>query len=174
MIKYYEYNQIVPFKEKFHLVAITINTSNATHCYDISKKFKDKNTKVVMGGPHATLLPEEVKKHCDYIMVGEGEIIWPEFLEDFYQYKAKLEYICKEVPNLKDIPIVRRDLILKRYFTKGAVISSRGCPYECSYCNLKQIYCEQFRTRPIEEVIFEIKTMENKFFVFGMIIFFEI
>ncbi|WP_238882632.1 hypothetical protein [Clostridium sp. YIM B02551] len=45
-----EYNQIVPFKEKFHLVAITINTSNATHCYDISKRFRNKNTKVVMGG----------------------------------------------------------------------------------------------------------------------------
>ncbi|WP_420839034.1 B12-binding domain-containing radical SAM protein [Clostridium paridis] len=45
-------------------------------------------------------------------------------------------------------------------------MSSRGCPYKCSYCNLKQIYCEPFRTRPIDEVIFEIKTMKNKFFVF--------
>ena len=161
-----EYNQRVPFEEKFHLVAITINTSNATHCYDISKKFRDKKTRVVMGGPHATLLPEEVKKHCDYIMVGEGEIIWPEFLEDFYEDKAKLEYVCKEVPNLKNMPISRRDLIHKRYFTKGAVISSRGCPYKCSYCNLKQIYCEPFRTRPIKEVISEIRTMKSKFFVF--------
>jgi radical SAM superfamily enzyme YgiQ (UPF0313 family) len=109
-----EYNQIIPFKEKFHLVAITINTSNAAHCYDISKKFRDKNIKVVMGGPHVTLLPEEVKKHCDYIMVGEGEIIWPEFLEDFYKDKARSEYSCKEVPNLKNMPIVRRDLILRR------------------------------------------------------------
>ncbi|NYC12653.1 radical SAM superfamily enzyme YgiQ (UPF0313 family) [Clostridium beijerinckii] len=159
-----EYNQKVPFEEKFNLVAITVNTSNATHCYNISKKFMDKNIKVVMGGPHATLLPEEVKKHCDYIMVGEGEIIWPEFLEDFYKDNVKPEYICEEVPNLKNMPTARRDLIHKRYFTKGAVISSRGCPYNCSYCNLKQIYCEPFRTRPIKEVISEIKTMKSKFF----------
>ena len=161
-----EYNQKIPFEETFHLVAITVNTSNATHCYDISKKFRDKSTKVVMGGPHVTLLPEEVKKNCDYIMVGEGEIIWPEFLDDFYEDKAKAEYICEEVPSLKNIPIARRDLIYNRHFTKGAVISSRGCPYKCSYCNLKQIYCEPFRTRPIEEVIAEIKTIKSKYFVF--------
>lgn len=76
-----------------------------------------------MGGSHVTLLPEEVRKNCDYIMVGEGEITWPKFLEDFYEDKAKPEYICEELPSLKNMPIVRRDLIKKRYFTKGAVIS---------------------------------------------------
>ncbi|MDT8719327.1 radical SAM protein [Clostridium sp. 19966] len=161
-----EYNQKIPFKESFDLAAITVNTSNATHCYDIAKQFREKQVKVVMGGPHATLLPEEVKKNCDYIMVGEGEIIWPKFLEDFYEDKAQEQYICEDVPELKNIPAARRDLIHKRRFTKGAVISSRGCPYKCSYCNLKQIYCEPFRTRPIEEVIAEIKTIKNKYFVF--------
>ncbi|WP_326512349.1 B12-binding domain-containing radical SAM protein [Clostridium intestinale] len=152
-----EYNQKIPYKESFDLVAITVNTSNASHCYTISKVFREKGSKIVMGGPHATLLPEEVKNNCDYIMIGEGELIWPEFLEDFYNGEAKKEYICKEVPNLNNIPIARRDLIYGRHFTKGAVISSRGCPYKCSYCNLKQIYCEPYRTRPVEEVIEEIK-----------------
>lgn len=161
-----EYNQSIPFNEQFDLVAITVNTSNAMHCYNISKIFRDKGSKVVMGGPHATLLPNEVKVKCDYIMIGEGEIIWPKFLEDFYFNKAKSEYVCDEVPNLKNIPLARRDLIHNRHFTKGAVISSRGCPYKCSYCNLKQIYCEPFRTRPINEVIDEIKTIKSKYFVF--------
>ena len=161
-----EYNQKIPYKESFDLVAITVNTSNASHCYNISKVFREKGSKVVMGGPHATLLPEEVKKNCDYIMIGEGELIWPEFLEDFYNGKAKKEYICKEVPNLNNIPIARRDLIYGRHFTKGAVISSRGCPYKCSYCNLKQIYCEPYRTRPVEEVIEEIKKIKSRYFVF--------
>lgn len=161
-----EYNQRIPYDEKFDLAAITINTSNAKHCYEISKKFRSKNTKVVIGGPHATLLPEEVKNNCDYIIIGEGELIWPKFLDDFYAGKAKGEYICEKVPSLKGIPIARRDLIYKRYITKGAVISSRGCPYKCDYCNLKQIYCDPFRTRPIDEVIDEIKTIKGKYFVF--------
>ncbi|MNI48239.1 coproporphyrinogen III oxidase [compost metagenome] len=99
-------------------------------------------------------------------MIGEGELIWPEFLEDFYNGKAEKEYICKEVPNLNNIPIARRDLIYGRHFTKGAVISSRGCPYKCSYCNLKQRYCEPYRTRPVEEVIEEIKKIKSRYFVF--------
>ncbi len=161
-----EYNQKIPYKESFDLVAITVNTSNASHCYTISKVFREKGSKIVMGGPHATLLPEEVKNNCDYIMIGEGELIWPEFLEDFYNGEAKKEYNCKEVPNLNNIPIARRDLIYGRHFTKGAVISSRGCPYKCSYCNLKQIYCEPYRTRPVEEVIEEIKKIKSRYFVF--------
>jgi radical SAM superfamily enzyme YgiQ (UPF0313 family) len=67
---------------------------------------------------------------------------------------------------LKNLPVPRRDLIKNRPFSKGAVISSRGCPYSCSYCNLKQIYCEPFRTRPVQEVIAEIKAIRSKYFVF--------
>ncbi len=161
-----EYNQKIPFHKHFDLAAITVNTSNAMHCYNISEKLRSANTRVVMGGPHATLLPEEVKKNCDYILIGEGELIWPEFLEDFYNGNARTEYICRVVPELKNLPVPRRDLIKKRPFSKGAVISSRGCPYSCSYCNLKQIYCEPFRTRPVHEVITDIKAIKSKYFVF--------
>lgn len=161
-----EYNQKIPFHKHFDLAAITVNTSNAMHCYNISEKLRAANTRVVMGGPHATLLPEEVKKNCDYILIGEGELIWPEFLEDFYNGNARTEYVCRVVPELKNLPVPRRDLIKKRPFSKGAVISSRGCPYSCSYCNLKQIYCEPFRTRPVHEVIADIKAIKSKYFVF--------
>ncbi len=161
-----EYNQKIPYKKQFDLAAITINTSNAEHCYKIAERLRAKNTRVVMGGPHATLLPDEVGKNCDYVLTGEGELIWPEFLEDFYNGKARTRYICETVPDLKNLPVPRRDLIKKRPFSKGAVFSSRGCPYSCSYCNLKQIYCKPFRKRPVQEVIAEIGTIKNKYFVF--------
>lgn len=63
-----EYNQKVPYYINFDLVAITVNTPNAIHCYDIAKKFKSAGSKVVFGGPHATLLPDEAKEYCDFIM----------------------------------------------------------------------------------------------------------
>ncbi len=68
-----EYCQRIPFHRSFDLVAITVNTPNAPHCYEISEKFRQGGAKVVMGGPHATLLPEEVKSHCDYLIIGEAE-----------------------------------------------------------------------------------------------------
>lgn len=161
-----EYNQKIPYQNQFDLVAITVNTSNANHCYNISKIFRQSGAQVVMGGPHATLLPDEVKKNCNHIIIGEGENTWPEFLEDFYNNVAKESYKSDNIPTLSNIPIPRRDLVGKRFFTKGAVFATRGCPYKCDYCNLKQIYHDCFRKRPVDEVIEDIKTVGSKYFVF--------
>lgn len=161
-----EYNQDIPVNDYFDLIAITLNTSNAIHCYSIAAKFRNSGSKVVFGGPHATLLPEEAAKHCDYMIVGEAENTWPQFLEDFYNGKAEIMYKAETIPSLKGIPIPRRELVKGRFLTKGAVFATRGCPYNCSYCNLKQIYFNSFRTRPIEEVIEDIKSMDKRYFVF--------
>jgi radical SAM superfamily enzyme YgiQ (UPF0313 family) len=161
-----EYNQKISFGCSFDLVAITVNTPNAMHCYAIAEKFRKQGAKIVFGGPHVTLLPNESKKHCDYLIIGEAEITWPQFLDDFYNNCAKSVYESKYAPSLHGLPIPRRNLVKNRLFTRGAVIASRGCPYQCSYCNLKQIYHEGFRTRPVDEVIEDIKNIKNKYFVF--------
>ena len=58
-----EYNQTIPYERKFDLVAITVNTPNASHCYRIALTFREQGAKIVVGGPHATLLPEEAKQY---------------------------------------------------------------------------------------------------------------
>ncbi len=162
-----EYNQKIPYNKAFDLVAVTVNTPNSYHCYEISKYFRDKGAKVVFGGPHATLLPEEAGGHCDYLLVGEGEETWPRFLEDFYNGIARPRYESQAPSVLKDLPIPRWDLLKHRTsLMKGAVFATRGCPYQCRYCNLKQIYHDCFRTRPKDEVIQEIKQLKSKHFVF--------
>lgn len=161
-----EYNEQIPYNKDFDLVAITVNTPNASHCYNISEEFRNKGAKVVMGGPHATLLPDEVIRHCDYLVIGEAEDTWPIFLNDFYNGSPDKRYTCSSTPTLTGIPIPRRDIVKKRYFTKGAVFASRGCPHNCSYCNLKQIYCDPFRVRPINEVVEDIRSVKSRYFVF--------
>ncbi len=161
-----EYNQKIPFEEKFDLIAITVNTPNASHCYEISNNFRNNGSKVILGGPHVTLMPDEAINYCDYIIVGEAEDVWPEFLDDFYKNEARTKYEGKDIVSLNGLPIPRRDLVKGRYFTKGAAFATRGCPYSCSYCNLKQIYYDSFRMRPIDEVIEDIKSMNTRYFVF--------
>jgi radical SAM superfamily enzyme YgiQ (UPF0313 family) len=161
-----EYNQAIPYGRKFDLVAITVNTPNASHCYRISERFRRDAVKVVMGGPHVTLVPDEAEQNCDYLIVGEAEETWPQFLEAFHDGNAQRRYTCGRPPSLRGLPVARRDLIKRRMYTKGAVFASRGCPYSCSYCNLKQIYCPSFRMRPIQEVIEDIMTIDQDYFVF--------
>jgi len=161
-----EYNQKIPYGPHFDLVAITVNTPNATHCYDISRIFRKKGSKVVMGGPHVSLLIDEARQNCDYIIIGEAEETWPQFLEDFLKGVPKSIYKSITAPLLDGLPIPKRNLVKKRFFSKGAVFATRGCPYKCSYCNLKQIYHDSFRTRSINEVIEDIKNIKNRYFVF--------
>ncbi|HBV98036.1 MAG: radical SAM protein [Peptococcaceae bacterium BICA1-7] len=160
-----EYSQAVPF-EKFDLVAITVNTPNAPHVYQMAHKFRKLGAWVVIGGPHVTLLPEEASVYADTIFVGEAEETWPEFLRHFLDGKQERLYRCDYPPDLIGLPIPRRDLIAGHRFTSGSVFASRGCPYNCSYCCLKNIYHQQFRTRPVNEVIEDIKNIPNKHFVF--------
>jgi radical SAM superfamily enzyme YgiQ (UPF0313 family) len=162
-----EYNQQIPYTRRFDLVAITVNTPNAPHCYRIAKIFRDKGVTVVMGGPHATLLPDEVQEHCDHLLTGECEETWPVFLQDFYLDKAKKRYLSLAPPSLKHLPHPRWDLLKSRSrMMKGAVIATRGCPYHCRYCSLKQIYHDSFRARPVEDVLEEISVIPSRFFVF--------
>ena len=161
-----EYNQRIPYDWPADLVALTVNTPNATHCYEIAARFRARGARVVMGGPHATLRPDEAATYCDHLVVGEAEETWPEFLDDFGREAARARYVCSRTPSLRGLPIPRRDLIRRRPLTKGAVFATRGCPYRCSYCNLKQIYCPEFRMRPVEEVLADIRSMGNRYFVF--------
>lgn len=160
-----EYSQSIPFK-RFDLVAITVNTPNAPHVYQIAEKFQNLGSWVALGGPHVTLLPKEAMEYADTIFIGEAEETWPFFLKKFLKGKQKEIYECEKPPNLKGLPLPRRDLIVGHKFTSGAVFASRGCPHNCSYCCLKKIYCQQFRTRPVEEVIEDIKSISNRHFVF--------
>lgn len=161
-----EYQQKIPYREPFDLVAITVNTPNSQHCYRMAEAFRAQGAKVVMGGPHATLLPEEVSAHCDIIVIGEAETSWPMLLEDFYLGQYQTEYRSDVIPDLLNVPLPRWDLLKRSSLMKGAVFSTRGCPYNCAYCNLKQIYHNRFRTRPVSEVIREISLMKSRFFVF--------
>lgn len=161
-----EYKDKIPYNKTFDLVCITVNTPNADNCYNISKRFRQNGSTVALGGPHITLLPDEARRHCDVLMIGESEETWPRFLNDYYKGDYQDTYIPKEVPNLDKLPIPRWDLLNRSKIFKGAVIATRGCPNKCRYCNLKQIYYDNFRTRPVADVIKEIQNIPTKFFVF--------
>jgi len=151
---------------KFDVVAITVNTPNAQHVYRMAARYRELGAWVVLGGPHVTLLQEEAMQYGDTIFIGEAEETWPQFLQDFLLGQPNPTYRCDKAPSLKGLPIPRRDLISGHLFTKGAVFASRGCPHHCNYCSLKKIYCPQFRTRPVEEVVTDVSAIAGKFFVF--------
>lgn len=161
-----EYDQQVPLDARADLVGITCNTPNASHAYALADAFRRRGRRVVLGGPHATLLPEEAQAHADAVVVGEAERTWPQVITDAARGRLAPLYCDPDPPPLDGLPRARRDLISRRGFLADTIFATRGCPHRCSYCNLRQIYHPQLRFRPLEEVVEEIQTFRAPFFAF--------
>ncbi|OGW56533.1 MAG: hypothetical protein A3D21_06770 [Nitrospirae bacterium RIFCSPHIGHO2_02_FULL_42_12] len=157
----------IDFNVDVDLVGISVMTYLAPRAYEIAAKFRARGVKVVLGGIHVSMCPEEAKEHADSIVVGESEKTWPILVEDFRRGELKSLYEEKDLPKLENLPIPRRELFKPNsYWTTNCVQTSRGCPFACDFCTVTIFGGNQFRLRPIEQVIEEVKRLKKGFVVF--------
>ncbi len=143
----------------YDLVGITTTISTSYRAYHISSEFRKRGVPVVLGGFHATLMPEECLEHCDAVVEGEGEYSWPELLDDFSRGRMKRRYKAEKYHDLKNLPAPRWELLdRKKYIVPFLpLMTTRGCPFECSFCEVPLVYGTRYRHRPIGEVIEDVK-----------------
>lgn len=140
------------------LAAISVICYTAAKAYKLAEWYRRENIPVIMGGGHATLCPDEVREHCDCIVIGEADDLWPEILADFESGELKPEYREREKPDLSRLPPPRYDLIDKtRYNVQNIVQTSRGCSFGCDFCAIPPLNGRRSRHKRIEQVIDEIK-----------------
>jgi radical SAM superfamily enzyme YgiQ (UPF0313 family) len=142
------------------LVAITSFTSSAFRAYQIAGEFRKKGVKVVMGGIHASMLPDEALKFVDSVVIGEAEGVWSKVISDFENQNLQQLYKA-EILEFKNWPIPRHDLFHKGY-AFDSIQTSRGCPMNCDFCSVSIFNGSTYRQRPIEEVIEELKIIKRK------------
>lgn len=156
----------VPLDRAFDLVAISIITGTATRGYRLADHFRSKGAKVVIGGVHVTLLPDEAAVHADAVMTGFAETTWPEMCRDFCAGTLKRRYDGGS-PDLAGIPRPRRDL-QKRfgYMMPQTVFATRGCRNTCDFC---AVTAAKFgwHTRPVAEVAAEVAALPGLRFAFN-------
>ncbi|MBI3397633.1 MAG: B12-binding domain-containing radical SAM protein [Deltaproteobacteria bacterium] len=147
--------------ESADLVGITAMTPAVTRAYEIADDYRVKGIKVVMGGMHASKLPQEALQHCDSIVIGEAEGLWPNVLDDFKKGELKSIYKHVTFPSLANLPIpdwnIYRD---KKYLPVHFVETTRGCPHDCEFCSVTNSFGGKFRNRPIDEVEKEIQNLK--------------
>jgi radical SAM superfamily enzyme YgiQ (UPF0313 family) len=152
--------QPIDFDTDADLIGISFMTYNAPRAYRIAERFRTERGKpVIFGGYHPTLMPEEAVQHADAVCVGDAEPNVPRMIEDFAAGRLGGVYARGPAP-LTNLPIPRRDLIRKQdYAPIDVVQATRGCYHQCKFCSIAAFHQHRFRTRPVAEVIEEIREL---------------
>lgn len=158
----------IDFDQEVDLVAITAITPLAPRGYEIGDQFRKRRKKVIMGGIHASWLPEEAKTHSGSVVIGEADEIWGEILQDAEKGDLKPFYQQRERTNLSHLPIPRRDLFpSKGYLFHNLIQTTRGCPFDCEFCSVTALHGKSYRMRPVAEIEKEIQSLDrSKAYIF--------
>jgi radical SAM superfamily enzyme YgiQ (UPF0313 family) len=133
------------------LSAMSIQRASAE---SIITRCKKMGVKIIAGGPLFTAMPEEFT-HIDHLILNEAEITLPLFLEDLKQGKTRHLYTSPEWANLTTTPVPRFDLLDKRKYASMNIQYSRGCPFDCDFCNITVLYGRVPRTKSAEQILAE-------------------
>lgn len=152
--------------EECDVVAISCMTSNAYRGYRIADAFREKGIKVIMGGIHPSILPEEALAHADAVVVGEAEGVWEKILEDIESGNLQQRY-HEPNPDLdRYIPKDFSTLAKKRMGKLVPLQTSRGCPYNCDFCCVSDIFGKKIKLIPVEHIVKDIQASGGRNFIF--------
>ncbi len=153
----------IDFTVEADLVAITSMTPQAPRAYQIAAGFRERGIPVVIGGFHASNLPDEALEYADAVVVGEGEVVWPELLADLERGSLQPRYRATELLGMQDVPPARRELYAgKKYLFTNTIQTTRGCPFDCEFCSVTAFYGRKYRKRPVEQVLQELEILRKK------------
>ncbi|MBL8149014.1 MAG: B12-binding domain-containing radical SAM protein [Blastocatellia bacterium] len=152
------------FKKEYDLVGITAFSSHMRRARKIAKIVRSRGIVAAIGGPGVTAAPESCRSDFDILFIGEAELTWPQFLEDFQRGSYSKEYRVGELPGLESSPTPRWDSIadvMKSSYVTGGIQVTRGCPFDCEFCGVWKTFGRKMRTKPIEQVIREVINLQK-------------
>ncbi len=154
--------EAIPYDEPTDLVAITVETYNARHSYQIAERYRKRGVPVVMGGYHPTFLPEEALRFADAVVVGDAEGVWEQVVRDAQDGRMQSIYRAAEPSSLDGLRFDRGIFRGKRYAPIPLVQYGRGCRYSCEFCSIRAFYGSNLRQRPVREVVAEIEALDRR------------
>jgi radical SAM superfamily enzyme YgiQ (UPF0313 family) len=158
----------IDYDEPTDLVAITVESFTARRAYEIAAEYRARRVPVVMGGMHATLIPDEVAEHADAVFTGDGETLWAQVVSDAHERRLRPRYNAPVGAPQPHGVLPRRDLFAgKGYLPLTLLQFGRGCRFRCEFCAVGQYFDHHVYSREPDDVIAEIRAQprRNLFFV---------
>jgi radical SAM superfamily enzyme YgiQ (UPF0313 family) len=170
----------IDFSPGADIVGLTATTARICRAYEIADEYRRRGVYVVIGGVHASAMPDEALRHADTVFVGEADATWPQFLEDYADRNHKRVYRAVDRPSLDRLPVPQYSLLdPDRYLlwrTRGfarllplpiqCIQTARGCPHDCEYCSVTAFHGRRYRTRPVPQVVEEMSALNARGYFF--------
>ncbi|MBI5602350.1 MAG: B12-binding domain-containing radical SAM protein, partial [Deltaproteobacteria bacterium] len=151
--------------EEADLVGITAFTSNINRAYAIARRYREKKIKTVLGGIHASMLPDEALQHTDAVVIGEVEGIWGKVIRDFENNALRPKYKGPQLDLFESEITPRRDLLNPDYLW-NSIQTSRGCPFNCHFCSVSRYLGKEYRQRNPDAVLKELDQIQSQYISF--------
>jgi radical SAM superfamily enzyme YgiQ (UPF0313 family) len=146
----------IDFDVEADVVGVTGYIIHRERMFEIADQFRRRGRFVVIGGPFASLCPEQLRDRCDALFVDEAEETWPQFLADFEAGVPKSEYRPAEKPDMTRSPMPRFDLLRVDRYHALTIQFARGCPFNCEFCDIIVVYGRRPRAKSVEQVMQEV------------------
>lgn len=150
-------------ENNYDLVGLTSTRVTILRAIDIASFFKEKGVLVAIGGPGVSGSPDRCRAYFDILFIGEAELTWPAFLADWRGGSFKKEYRQIEKPAMHLSPKPRWDSIVDDVplYSMGSVQTTRGCPYDCEFCDVVYLNGRIQRHKDIDRVIEEVEALRD-------------
>jgi radical SAM superfamily enzyme YgiQ (UPF0313 family) len=122
--------------ESADIVGVTGMSVQRRRMREILTELKRRGLFTVVGGPWASVQESYFDGLADVIFVGEAEETWPQFLRDYAAGKTQRRYEQADRTDMTQVPLPRYDLLKMRHYLFGSVQFSRGCPFQCEFCDI--------------------------------------
>jgi len=140
--------------------AFSVSTQNALAVYEHADALRAAGKKVILGGIHITVCPDEAMRHADAIVTGEAETIWPEVCDDLLGGRLKERYSGSPTPPSRMVPVDYRFFGNRPYLTPASLFATRGCNRRCTFC-VSSRYMGPYRSKPLDVLEREIDQLSG-------------
>ena len=147
----------IDFDTDCDIVGMTGYTIHSRRMFELAAEFRKRGKLTIAGGPYCTGHPHECRDHFDVLICGEAEYVWPKFLADYDSGNYSHEYIELDKIHMPDSPIPRWDLVALEHYSGTTIQTSRGCPYDCEFCDVVSLFGQKMRYKGYDQIIEEIK-----------------
>ncbi len=167
------------YDEPVDLVGISVRYTAENRAYEMADEFRRRGIPVVLGGPQPSVVPFRALQHADAVVVGEAEELWPVIVDDASRGSLKRLYVCSPDPfdakgesvyqtrSYPDFgaPFMPNRGLYKKNYVFDTVFAVRGCPVNCDFCSVTEIFGPRFRMKPVEHVVAEIDAFKNYYYL---------